>query len=93
MDLDDRHITYMLYGLKSLAMHWAEFENLTMKDVGKICVMHDSIEDYINKRIAEMDKEPDIPETLKREPNKGERTVLGKKEYVKPGKVNASSSS
>lgn len=61
---------------------WRDY-GYKVEDCMMIGKMYVSLEAYLNKRIADLDKEPEGPETLTREPNKGERLVLGKEKYQK----------
>jgi hypothetical protein len=80
--LNDNQIGYILNGLQVLMSHWHEFEQYDENDLMAICQTYITLKKNINDIIARMDNEP-VPETLARQPNKGEGTVLGRPDYKK----------
>lgn len=81
LDLSDEGIGYVLNGLSALMISWRDYQ-YTEVDVLKIALLFKALKEYVDRRVAEMDKESE-PETLTREPRKGERQVLGRPEFVK----------
>lgn len=76
-NLNEEQLEFILKGLELLSHSGVE-----MEDVLKISALHQ----YIDKTATEIlnkANNPDIPETLARMPNKGERQILGKPDYAK----------
>lgn len=84
IDLDDEHLSFVINGLECLFQRYGDF-GYKIEDAIKIGKMHEGLEDAVRKIISKAEGR-DQPETLARNPEPGERTVLGKADYVKTTK-------
>jgi hypothetical protein len=78
-NLSEEQLEFILKGLELLS-----HSGVDMEDVLKISALHQYIDNTATEILNKMNNE-EIPETLARMPNKDERQVLGRAEYVKPG--------
>ena len=81
-NLDDNQIGYVLSGLRMLMVQWSDVEDYDEADLLQITSLYISLKNVVNEIIKKINN-PDIPETLARQPNKGEGTVLGQANYKK----------
>lgn len=77
---DQKHFDYLVKGLEVLSQQLYQSQNYTMTEILEISIFHKFLDDTSKKLYEPKDN---LPETLSREPNKGERTVLGRPSYVK----------
>jgi|GEM_PF-4102713 len=78
---NDKQIGYLLDALQVLIENaFTRFDYYTMDDIVAIASFHIGIKKELDKLIA---IDESTPETLRREPNKGERTILGHPDYIK----------
>ena len=82
-NLDSDTVGYIINGLWLLMKYWTEFNEYDEVDVNKISQSYMLLKRVYEKKIAEIDHEEELPETLAREPNKGEGTKLGSPNYIK----------
>lgn len=77
-NLSEEGVTFILKGLECLV----HAEGMTMEDIMKVSVLHQAI-DKIATEILNQANNPEVPATLSRLPNKDERFVYGKEDFVK----------
>jgi hypothetical protein len=77
-NLNEEAVEFILKGLEILTKT-GEFD---MEDVLKIAALHQFIDKAATEILDKANNE-EVPETLARNPNKNERFVYGKSEYVK----------
>lgn len=76
--LNEEAIVFIMKGLECLC----RTGDITMEDILKVSALHKMIDKTATEILDKTDNE-EIPETLIRGPNKGERQVLGREKYVK----------
>jgi hypothetical protein len=77
-NLSEEAVTFILKGLECLTRNG----ELPMEDILKVSALYQLIDKTATEILNQTNNE-DIPETLARMPNKDERFVYGKGEYVK----------
>lgn len=77
-NLSEESVDFILKGLESLT----RIGEFTMEEVLKIAALHQWI-DKTATEILNQANNPEVPATLSRLPNKDERFVYGKEDFVK----------